>query len=69
VVNALLPRRGLGCQAAVAHHGQLRAACWQALDFIEGPQCTAWGLPFEFDLGARTLCGGCARPEYAGARG
>ena len=70
VVNALLPPRCLGCHAAVAQHGQLCAECWRALDFIEGPQCGGCGLPFEFDLGAGALCGGCARarPVYAGAR-
>ena len=70
VVDALLPPRCLGCHAAVAHHGQLCAECWRALDFIEGPQCAACGLPFEFDLGSGAVCGACARarPAYAGAR-
>ena len=70
IVDALLPPQCLSCRAAVTHHGQLCAACWQTLNFIEGSCCAACGLPFEFDLGPGALCGACTRkePPYAQAR-
>ena len=43
---------------------------WQALRFIDAPQCEACGFPFEFDPGKGILCARCHAnlPRYDRAR-
>lgn len=50
--------------------GTLCASCWEHIDFLGQPLCHACGAPFEFDHGAETLCGVCARerPVFERAR-
>ena len=54
----------------VHESGTLCASCWEHIDFLGQPLCHACGLPFEFDHGAETLCGVCARerPVFGRAR-
>lgn len=68
--DAVLPPRCLQCGELVGDHGGLCAACWSRLRFLGPPCCAACGLPFEFDLGADALCGGCSarRPRFDRAR-
>jgi len=69
-LDALLPPRCLSCGVAVERQGAICAGCWRELAFLAGPMCACCGYPFEFDLGADTLCGACARqsPAFERAR-
>ena len=66
----LLPPQCLSCRALVDRQGQVCAECWQALSFIDDPMCAACALPFDYEVGAEALCGGCTgeRPVYSRAR-
>jgi ComF family protein len=62
-LDLLFPPLCIACRKPVGEPGALCAACWQPIRFLEGPMCDRCGLPFEFDPGAATLCGGChSRP-------
>ncbi len=69
-LNALLPPRCLVCGVGVERPGALCGACWRGLSFLAPPFCAACGFPFDFDLGAGTVCGACSRepPGYDRAR-
>ena len=66
----LLPPQCLSCRAAVDRQGQVCAAYWRELSFIDGPMCAACGIPFDFEVGEDVLCGGCMRerPVFSSAR-
>jgi ComF family protein len=70
VLDLLLPPRCIKCGAAVSAAGALCAPCWSGITFLGEPCCACCGLPFSYDQGAGTLCGGCARtmPPFARAR-
>lgn len=71
LLDGLLPPLCLHCAAAADRPGSLCASCWAQVRFIGPPQCTACGLPFEFDPGGSdALCGACSRerPPYRQAR-
>ena len=62
-LDLLFPPMCIACRAQVAEPGALCAACWQTIQFLDGPMCDCCGLPFEFDPGGATLCAAChARP-------
>ncbi len=72
-LDIVLPPRCLACRRAIDGQGQLCAACWSQLTFLDAPLCAICGFPFEFEQGpgARdVLCGGCVReaPEFTAAR-
>jgi ComF family protein len=69
-LDVLLPPQCLGCGALVDAPGSLCAECWEPVVFLGPPQCAACGLPFEFSLGERALCGACSRrrPVFERAR-
>ncbi|HJO75332.1 MAG TPA: ComF family protein [Rhodospirillales bacterium] len=77
-LDVLLPPQCPSCNAAVESPGVLCGACWQQIDFLTDPQCSACGLPFEFDIDPDTgsgptdavLCGACVRehPPFQRAR-
>ena len=69
-LDVVLPPRCLACGTTVGETGTLCAPCWRAVTFLGGPCCDCCGIPFEFDLGAGTLCGACARqpPPFDRAR-
>lgn len=48
VADLALPPQCFSCHQPVARHGNLCAACWLAIDFIERPFCEVSGLPFAF---------------------
>ena len=63
VLDLVYPPLCIGCRAPVAEPGALCAACWQDVQFLDGPMCACCGLPFEFDPGHGTQCAACqARP-------
>lgn len=59
LLDILLPPRCLSCTTAVDVPGRLCSDCWAGVDFIAAPQCRCCGLPFAFDEGDDSLCGGC----------
>jgi ComF family protein len=69
-VDLLLPPRCIGCGALGARHGELCAACWGALRFIQAPYCRCCGLPLPHSAVGEPLCGACAAepPPYDRAR-
>jgi predicted amidophosphoribosyltransferase len=55
LVEYILPPQCLVCAAATDLDGALCPKCWQELDFIEAPFCSALGIPFAFDPGEDML--------------
>ncbi len=70
VLDILFPPQCLKCSSLVAETGSLCSVCWLEISFIEGPACHACGLPFEYDLGPKALCGACSQdhPLFKRAR-
>ena len=69
-LDLLYPPLCASCRHPVTEPHNLCAACWQAISFLDGPGCLVCGYPFEFDVGADTLCAGCLarRPAFDRAR-
>jgi ComF family protein len=69
-LDVLLPPRCLMCGVMVEVDGLLCPACWSGLSFIAPPLCESCGLPFAFEVAARTRCAGCLAdaPPFARAR-
>lgn len=69
-LDILFPPLCLSCRAPVSDAGALCSACWQDIQFLDGPMCDCCGLPFEWDPGVATLCGACHanRPAFDKAR-
>ncbi len=46
------------------------AGSWADIQFLDDPCCYICGFPFEYDMGAESLCGDCAAspPAYSRAR-
>jgi len=62
-LDLVFPPLCIACRTPVAEPGALCAACWQTIQFLDGPMCARCGLPFEIDPGGDTLCAAChARP-------
>lgn len=59
VLDLLFPPLCIACREQVSAPGSFCPACWQELNFLEGPCCNQCGLPFEFDPGGETLCAAC----------
>jgi ComF family protein len=70
VVDLLLPPRCIGCGEIGPRQGELCAACWSSLRFIQPPLCRCCGLPLPHAVVGEPLCGGCALapPPYDHAR-
>lgn len=51
LLDGLLPRRCLTCDARVAAEAGLCASCWRAMPFLERPWCQRLGTPFSYDVG------------------
>ena len=58
LLDTLLPHRCLSCGTLVEAAGVLCPDCWLGVEMIGPPQCDACGLPFAYDIGEGTLCGG-----------
>ncbi|HTT97591.1 MAG TPA: ComF family protein [Rhizomicrobium sp.] len=69
-LDLLYPPLCIGCRSQVAEPGSLCAACWQNIDFLDGPGCVCCGLPFDLDPGSETLCAACVAdpPSFDRAR-
>lgn len=69
-IDAVLPPLCLSCGALVAEPGALCPACWERIDFLGPPHCSACGHPFEVDVGEAALCGACLAeaPHWRRAR-
>lgn len=70
VINILFPACCAACRELVGIHGALCATCWQSIHFITDPLCHACGLPFEYHIGEKAICGRCMaqKPAYTEAR-
>lgn len=58
-LNTLLPPRCIASGDIVEAQGLMRADYWQEIRFIAPPCCAQCGLPFPFNPGEYSLCGGC----------
>lgn len=70
VLDLVLPPRCAACAGAVPAQGDLCAACWSGLRFLEPPWCRQCGYPTP-DVGAADpLCAPCAKqaPVFDRAR-
>lgn len=52
VLDGLLPRRCLSCDARVGVTEGMCATCWRETPFLERPWCQRLGTPFSYDVGA-----------------
>lgn len=70
IVNTLFPARCAACSELTESHGSLCATCWQNIHFIADPICCKCGLPFEYNIGEKAVCGRCMehKPAYTEAR-
>jgi len=59
VLDFVYPPLCIGCRAPVSEPGNLCAACWQGVGFLDGPACVCCGVPFDLDPGPGTRCAAC----------
>ena len=59
VVDLVFPPLCLLCREPVSDPDSLCPACWNEMQFIDGPVCARCGAPFEIDAGPDTVCGAC----------
>lgn len=69
-VDLLFPPICILCHETVSEADSLCPACWNSLQFIDGPICDRCGLPFEVDIGPGTHCAACLSepPDFNKAR-
>ena len=70
IVDYALPPRCPACGIIVAGDRQFCLACWQSLDFLDGPACARCSIPLPRALaGADLQCGACLAnpPPFDGA--
>jgi ComF family protein len=65
VLDLLFPPLCVQCRAQVREPGNLCAACWSAIRFIDGPCCVTCGLPFDIPVFGETRCAACHAEEPA----
>lgn len=70
LLDLVLPPTCPGCGVQVPDAQTLCSACWSTLTFLGSPCCEGCGLPFEYDVPDRALCGACVRehPPFDRAR-
>lgn len=68
--SLLIPSRCLLCREEVLSCHSLCSSCWPSLSFITFPLCDVCGLPFDFDVEKKSLCGACHQqaPAFHKAR-
>ena len=59
-VDLVLPPRCFGCGVLAVRQGELCAACWSGLRFLQEPWCRSCGRPLAHSGAAQALCGACA---------
>ena len=66
IVDFALPPRCPGCGAITEAPHRFCIGCWSQLAFLGEPCCAICALPFEYDAGAGSICGGCSaeRPRF-----
>lgn len=57
IADLVVPPVCLACQAPLAVHDALCAACWRRVSFIRAPLCDQLGIPLPYDTGGRMLSG------------
>lgn len=70
VADLVVPPVCLSCQAPLAVHDALCAACWRQISFIRHPLCDRLGLPLPYDTGGRMVSGAAVAnpPDWERAR-
>lgn len=64
-LDLLLPPQCLLSSEIVGSPGELQAAAWRELHFLDDPLCPRCGVPFAIDPGPGIVCASClARPPY-----
>lgn len=66
ILDFALPPRCPGCGAITEEPHRFCLECWSQLTFLGAPCCAICALPFEYDPGDGSLCGGCAseKPRF-----
>jgi len=59
LLDLLFPPLCIGCGEPLGAGRGFCPACWSGITFLDGPACECCGLPFAFDPGPGTRCGGC----------
>jgi ComF family protein len=70
ILDYALPPRCPGCGVIVGGDRQFCLACWQSLDFLDGPACARCSIPLPRAVpGGDLQCGAClaAPPPFDGA--
>jgi len=69
-LNWALPERCPCCGVITSAGGPFCPSCWQQLEFIGPPHCSACGTPFPFDRGLDARCAPCLSraPKHDGIR-
>lgn len=70
MVDYALPPRCPACGVIVGDDRQFCLACWQSLDFLDGPACSRCSIPLPAALSAAPIeCGACLAdpPPFDGA--
>ncbi len=69
-IDLLIPLRCMKCSSIVENQEGLCASCWPLIPFITKPYCACCGLPFDFEIEEKALCGVCSHelPLYKTAR-
>lgn len=57
IADLVVPPVCLACQAPLAVHDALCAACWSRVSFIRPPLCDQLGIPLPYEIGGRMLSG------------
>ncbi|WP_159643680.1 ComF family protein [Sphingorhabdus sp. 109] len=70
LVDFALPPRCPICGVTVSTDNHFCLSCWQELDFLAKPWCSACGMPLVFDHPGESLCVKClaTRPVHDGVR-
>lgn len=55
MLDIFLPPRCAACDCELQSGPALCGACWQELDFINGPICAVTGAPMPYDLGPQSV--------------
>ncbi len=65
--NLILPHRCARCSTVLASGPGFCAACWGAIDWLDGPACARCDMPLPQEQHEGALCGGCELkpPPYA----
>lgn len=62
--DVIFPTKCPICFSIINPEGQFCFECWGNIYFISDPSCQRCDYPFEFDIGADSLCASCIEQEH-----